>query len=142
MIIWFILLACLILIPIAYFLGRKIGEKKKDEEWVEKLPQQRKEAIAKSRAVLSGQFSEQLAPFLPRFDYAPTECKFIGKPIDFLVFKGLDEKDISEVVFVEVKSGESRLSPVEKNLKKAIEEKRVSWKEYRIPKEVTEKRKE
>jgi len=34
----------------------------------------------KSRAVLGGQFSEQLAPFLPDFKYLPTECRFVGKP--------------------------------------------------------------
>jgi len=99
-----------------------------------------KEAIMQSRAVLGGQFSEQLAPFLPNFDNLPTECRFIGKPIDFIVFKGMDEKKINEVVFVEVKSGNARTSPVEKSLKDTIENKRVRWEEYRIPDELTKKK--
>lgn len=94
----------------------------------------------KSRAVLGGQFSEQLAPYLPNFKYLPTECKFLGKPIDFLVFKGMDEKKIDEVVFVEVKSGNAKLNQHEKNLKETIEKKRVRWVEYRIPKELTDKK--
>lgn len=91
----------------------------------------RQDAIKKSRAVLTGQFSEQLAPLLPGFPGKPTEARFIGKPIDFLIFKGLDEKSVEEVLFVEVKTGQSRLNSVERSLRTAIEEKRVRWVEYR-----------
>ncbi|GAH57636.1 unnamed protein product, partial [marine sediment metagenome] len=59
-----------------------------------------------------------------------------GKPIDLIVFKGMDEKDINEVVFVEVKSGKAKLSPVEKKLKDTIKNKKVRWEEYRIPEEL------
>ncbi len=52
----------------------------------------------------------------------------------------MDEKKIEEVVFVEVKSGKARLSEQEKNLKEAIEKKRVRFEEYRIPEELTKKR--
>ena len=89
--------------------------------------------------MLGGQFSEQLAPFLPDFKYLPTECRFMGKPVDLLVFKGMDEKKIEEVVFVEVKSGKAKTSPVEKSLKETIEKKKVRWEEYRIPDELTKK---
>ncbi|HLC63192.1 MAG TPA: Holliday junction resolvase-like protein, partial [Candidatus Nanoarchaeia archaeon] len=109
--------------------------------WQDQIQEQRKDAIQKSRAVIGGQFSEQLAPYLPNFQYLPTECKFIGKPIDFIVFKGMDEKNIQEVIFVEVKSGNSKLNQHEKNLKETIDNKRVTWVEYRVPEEVT-KRKE
>ena len=94
----------------------------------------------KSRAVLSGMFSEQLAPYLPDFNFKPTEVRFLGKPVDFIVFKGIDGKEINEIVFVEVKSGKSQLSKVEKSLKKTIENKKVSWEEYRIPEDLTRKR--
>lgn len=137
----FILIIVIILfligLAIAYFLGYKNGAFKKHKEWEAELPIHRRDAVLKSRAVLSGQFSEQLAPFLPDFDFKPTECRFIGKPIDFLVFKGMDEKDIKEIVFVEVKSGDSKLSRVEKKLKDVVKNKKVRWEEYRIPKEVT-----
>ncbi|MFH1503159.1 MAG: Holliday junction resolvase-like protein [Candidatus Diapherotrites archaeon] len=131
------LIVFLIGLIIAYWLGHKAGAFKKHREWEEALPEHRKEAIMKSRAVLGGQFSEQLAPYLPNFNYSPTECRFLGKPIDFLVFKGMDGKEIEEVIFVEVKSGKSKLSLQEKNLKDTIEKKRVRWMEYRIPGELT-----
>lgn len=124
---------------IAFFIGQKIGEYKKHKEWQEALPDYRADAIMKSRAVLGGQFSEQLAPYLPDFKYLPTECKFMGKPIDFIVFKGMDNKEISEVVFVEVKSGKAKLNQHELNLKETIDNKRVKWVEYRIPEGLTKK---
>jgi len=125
------------LIIIAYVLGKKTGEFRRDKFWEAEMPVHRKDAILKSRAVLGGYFSEQLAPFLPDFKYLPTECRFVGKPIDFLVFKGMDNKNIEEVVFVEVKSGNAKLSPTERKLKQAIQNKKVKWKEYRVPLELT-----
>lgn len=130
----------LIGLAIAYWVGYKTGAFRKQKYWEAELPGHRKDAIMKSRAVLGGQFSEQLAPYLPDFEYLPTECRFVGKPIDFLVFKGMDKKEIEEVVFVEVKSGKSKLSQSEKKLKKAIDEKKVSWREYRIPEDITKRK--
>ena len=128
-----------ILLVIAFLIGHKIGVFRRDRYWEGELPGHRKDAIERSRAVLGGQFSEQLAPFLPDFKYLPTECRFMGKPVDLLVFKGMDEKKIEEVVFVEVKSGKSKTSPVEKSLKEAVEKKKVRWEEYRIPDDLTKK---
>ena len=81
-------------------------------------------------------FSEQLAPFLSNFNFKSTECKFLGNPVDFIVFKGLDNKKVDEIIFVEVKSGKAKLSNVEKSLKEAIENKKVRWEEYRVPEEI------
>ena len=123
----------LIVLYIGFLIGKHISKKQHEE----KVPEIRENAIKQSRAVLSGQFSEQIAPYLPGFPFKPTEARFIGKPVDFIVFKGMDEKKIDEVVFVEVKSGQSHLSKVEKSLKETIQNKKVSWHEYKIPEEVT-----
>lgn len=92
----------------------------------------REDAIKKSRAVLGGKFTEQLAPYLPGFKYDPTEARFLGTPIDFIVFKGMAESEPEEIVFVEVKTGKSKLSEREKKLRETIENKRVRWEEYRF----------
>lgn len=124
---------------IAYWIGYKTGAFRRNKYWEEELPSHRKNAILKSRAILGGQFSEQLAPYLPDFEYLPTECRFVGKPIDFLVFKGMDKKEIDEIIFVEVKSGKAKLSSSERKLKDAIDKKKVRWVEYRIPEDLTKK---
>ena len=125
----------IIIFYIGYRIGKIIERKKADDE----TPEIRQEAIKQSRAVLAGQFSEQISPYLPDFGHKPTEARFIGKPVDFIVFKGMDEKNIEEVVFVEVKSGQSKLSGVQKSLKSAVENKKVSWHEYKVPENVTGK---
>jgi predicted Holliday junction resolvase-like endonuclease len=135
-----LILVFLVGLIIAYWLGNKIGKFKTNKYWEKEIPNYRKDAIMKSRAVLGGQFSEQLAPYLPNFEYLPTECKFLGKPIDFVVFKGMDNKKIEEIIFVEVKSGNSKLNAHEKNLKDTINKKKVKWVEYRIPEELTSKK--
>lgn len=122
--------------------GYLFGKYVTDNKWKDKLKDIRQTAIKKSRAVIAGQFAEQLSPFLPDFPHLPTEAKFIGKPIDFVIFKGYDKREIEEVVFVEVKSGKSRLSPIERNLRDVIHDKKVRWIEYRVPEELTKGREE
>jgi predicted Holliday junction resolvase-like endonuclease len=137
-----LLLILLVGIAVAYYIGYRSGAFQRNAYWESQLPEHRREAIEKSRAVLGGQFSEQLAPFLPNFPYSPTECRFLGKPVDLMVFEGMDEKKINEIAFVEIKSGKSNLSPVQKSLKEAVEKKKVVWKEYRIPDELMKKKEE
>lgn len=129
----FLIIAIIFLIIGAYF-GVKLGIAKTNRMWEKEVPSIRKDATTRSRAVLEGQFTEQLAPYLPDFPYAPTEARFIGKPIDFIVFKGMEHKNINEVIFVEVKTGNSKLSTTERNLRETILKGNVSWEEYRIPK--------
>lgn len=127
-----IIIGAVALILIGYFLGRKLGYIQAQRNMPDIIKMAREDATKRSKSVLSGQFSEQLAPYFPDFPYSPTEIRFIGKPIDFIVFKGMDEKDINEVVFVEVKSGKSQLSTQERHLRDAIKNKNVEWEEYRI----------
>jgi predicted Holliday junction resolvase-like endonuclease len=91
----------------------------------------RADTARRQRAVVGGQVSEQLAPYFPDFPFSPSEARFIGKPVDFLVFVGMDRKHIEKVVFVEVKTGSGRLSSQERLLREAIDAGRVEWLTYR-----------
>ncbi|MEK6978192.1 MAG: Holliday junction resolvase-like protein [Candidatus Hydrothermarchaeota archaeon] len=126
-------LGVVILIFIGYLLGRKLGYLQAQKELPDIIKAESEKSVKQSRAVLGGQFLEQLAPYLPDFPYSPTEVRFIGKPIDFIVFKGMDNKHIEEVVFVEVKTGKSSLSPPERILRDVINDKKVKWEEYKAP---------
>ena len=134
-----LIIVFLIGLTVAYWIGSKSGASRKHREWELELPNHRKDAIMKSRAVLGGHFTENLAPYLPDFPFLPTECRFVGKPVDFIVFKGMDNKKIEEIAFVEVKSGNSKLSDQEKNLKETIDKKKVKFVEYRISEGLTDK---
>lgn len=122
------LLIVVVALVVGYFIGRFVAGKR-FLEWEKKI---REDAVKRSRSVLKGQFSEQLAPYLPGFVWSPNEARFIGKPIDFIIFKGLDDKNVEEIIFLEVKTGNSRLNSAERSLKKVVDEKRVRWEELRI----------
>ncbi len=96
--------------------------------WEEEREKAVKEAIAQSRAVLGGKFVEQLAPYLPEFKYDPTEARFIGSPIDLIVFPGLASGDPEEIVIMEIKTGKTgQLTPQERKIRKLIEDGMVRW---------------
>lgn len=97
------------------------------------LKKERQDAIKRSRAVLGGQMVEQVSPYLPGFPCNPADARFIGKPIDFIGFSGLTEKNcVDEVLLIEVKTGESKLSDREKEIKNAVKEGRVRYVEYKF----------
>lgn len=94
----------------------------------------RRDAIRRSLAVVTGKVSEQLVPHFPQFPFAPRDARFLGSPVDFVVFDGLSEGEgaVRRVVFVEVKTGEARLSPRERGVREAIERGAVEWMELRV----------
>ncbi|GAB4442142.1 MAG: hypothetical protein OHK0011_24550 [Turneriella sp.] len=87
--------------------------------------------------MIGGTFSEQPAAYLPDFPFDPTEARFIGKPVDFVVFRGLSAGVVGEVVFVKVQSGKSRLNRNESSIWNAVTTGRVSFFEYRAPAGIT-----
>ena len=133
----FYILVIIIFSIASFFIGYYISKLIHHQKFQSQIPTLRQEAISKSRSVLAGQFSEQLSPFLPEFPFNPKEVRFIGNPIDFVAFKGINNKNISEVAFIEIKSGNSKLSPIQQQIKDLIKHGKVSWHEYRIPEELT-----
>lgn len=127
----FIFAAILVCITIFIF-GIFIGNLIQKTDLNKVLKKERKDAVKRSRAVLTGQISEQLAPFFPEFPANPNEIRFIGKPIDFIAFNGSSTGEISEITFIEIKSGNSTLSKIERSLKDAVKNGKVKYIEYRI----------
>lgn len=80
----------------------------------------------KSSEVRLGQIAENFAPLIQQFPYNPKRARFIGYPIDLVVFED------NEIIFVEVKTGESRLNPNQKKVKELVEAGAITWKEIRL----------
>lgn len=98
-----------------------------------------KRSVNTSRAVLKGKMAEQLAPIMPEFQYLPSDAKFLGDPVDYVVFDGYTDfrdgdgsaEDI-EVVLIDIKSGGARLTKGQQAIEKAIKEGRVRFETIRI----------
>lgn len=103
------------------------------------LAEAKKRSVNTSRAVLKGKMAEQLAPIMPEFQYLPSDAKFLGDPIDYVVFDGYsafrdDEgaaEDI-EIVLIDIKSGGARLTKGQQAIAQAIREGRVRFETIRI----------
>jgi predicted Holliday junction resolvase-like endonuclease len=88
----------------------------------------RSDALARSRAGLKGRIGEQLAPLLVEFAYAPADARFLGNPIDYVIFDGYTEvkerqaDQLRRIVFLDVKKGPSAsLSYEELRIRDCIE---------------------
>ena len=93
----------------------------------------RRDVLERSRAVLKGRIGEQLTPLLPMFKHEPADARFIGSPVDYVIFDGHSEGEPRRVIFVDVKTGKSAaLSPIQRKLKQVIERKRVQWETIHI----------
>lgn len=92
----------------------------------------RADAIKRSTAVVAGQVTEHLIPHMGLFPYNPKDARFLGAPVDLIVFEGMSEGDVRQVIFLEVKTNSSTLSTRERRIRDAIVEGRVAWQELRI----------
>lgn len=103
------------------------------------LVQAQKRSVNTSRAVLKGKMAEQMAPIMPEFNYLPSDAKFLGDPIDYIVFDGYTDfrdgdgaaEDI-EVVLIDIKSGGARLTKGQMAIAHAIQNGRVRFETIRI----------
>ena len=98
-----------------------------------------KRSVNTSRAVLKGKMAEQFAPILPEFRYLPSDAKFLGDPVDYVVFDGYTNfrdgdgtVDDIEVILLDIKSGGARLSKGQQAIAQAVREGRIRFETLRI----------
>lgn len=110
-----------------------------DVELTQKIKDAQKRSNNMQRNVLKGQIGEQFTPFIADFPYNPSDCRFLGEPIDYMIFQnlhacseGLANIEDVQIVIAEVKTGSARLNTRQKIIKQAIENGQVSFKELRI----------
>lgn len=120
-------------LAVGFLAGRAVTRRTMELDFRDREREIRQDSVDRSRATLSGQFLEKLAPHLPDFPYDPTDVRFLGTPVDYVVFDGLAEGDLQEIVFLEVKSGRSTLRSSQRRVRDAVEAGAVRWDVYRIP---------
>ena len=93
----------------------------------------REDAVLRSQAITAGKVHEQLIPYLPIFPYNPKDVRFLGSPVDLVVFDGLAEGCVQRIVFIEVKTGGAGLTARERSVRDAVKNYDVEWAELRVP---------
>lgn len=114
--------------------GRKLSDKLNEDikAFPKKIKDEVKLALDKQRNVIKGQLSEQLTPFMKGFPYSPSDLKFFGNGFDYICVSNMTEAretdtSIDEIIFIDIKTGKSRLSNIQKKIRDAIVEGRVYW---------------
>lgn len=93
----------------------------------------RQSSLTASRSAIKGSVSEQLLPLLPGLKYSPGDMRFIGAPIDYIIFDGYDEAketggQINAIIIADVKRGNrAKLSPIQLKIKQAVDAGNVRW---------------
>jgi len=113
---------------------RQMAERHREE-----VSEVRTATVNQSRAVLKGKMAEQVAPLLPGFAYWPADARFLGDPVDYVIFDGYsackdnhtDGGDI-EVVILDIKRGQASLTREQRRIAEAVAEGRVRFEVVRV----------
>ena len=97
----------------------------------------RENAVQRSLAVTAGKVHEQLVPYLPEFGFNPKDARFLGSPVDLVIFDGLAAGAVRRVVFLEVKTGGAALTTRERQVREVIDAREVVWAELRLNRSAT-----
>ena len=92
----------------------------------------RDDAVQRSQAITAGKVHEQVVPYLPGFPYNPKDIRFLGSPVDFVVFDGLADGQVERIIFLEVKTGGAGLTSRERSVRNAVQAREVEWLEVRV----------
>lgn len=115
-------------------LDKKIKLIEKDHAKELKLAQKsaREDALKRSRAIIRGQATEHLAPFVMK-DTNPKDCRFMGNPVDYILFHGLSDvadgvgDKVKSIKFIDIKTGSSNLNKVQRRIRDCIKEGNVTF---------------
>lgn len=137
MILEFIIIILFVIVIYLWFKNREwqIKFEQRVKERLEKEEQRiRQDAIERSARTLSGKTLEKLVPFLEDFPYDAHDIRWLGDPVDLVIFDGYssNREEPKQIIFCEVKSGESELTKSQKKIKELVEKKRVRWDEFRV----------
>jgi len=84
-------------------------------------------SLRRQRATITGQTVERVAPLLTQWPFNPRDAVHVNFGIDYLVFEGYSEEDVTQITFVEVKTGHSDLSKRQRQIRNAIRQGRVKY---------------
>jgi predicted Holliday junction resolvase-like endonuclease len=100
----------------------------KEREIDDRITEIRADAAKRSRAALLGSLMEQVGPLLPGFNYDVNDLRALWDPVDFVAFKGIGiDRKVDSIAFIDIKTGQARLSSVQKSIKEAVEAGKVSF---------------
>lgn len=89
-------------------------------------------SLKRSKEVRIGLAEENMLMYHEDFNYDGGDFRALGSPIDGMIFVGSVQDEVTEIVLMEVKTGNSRLSKKQKQIKDLVKAGKVRFEEFRI----------
>jgi predicted Holliday junction resolvase-like endonuclease len=102
------------------------------EQMSDIIKEERADAIKSSKEIVRGKTVEQIAPLLPNFPYDPADTRFLGSPLDIIIFDGLTAGCVNRLIFADIKTGQAQLTEKQKQIKRCVDAAAVEFQTIRI----------
>ena len=104
------------------------------EEKFEKIAEKlREDSVKRGRKEAEKRFNQVINPAFRSLKLDPFDIKPILNPVDFLVFKGMNQKDsINQIVFLSKVCDNPSLNALRAQVKNSVQEKRYDWQVARV----------
>lgn len=87
-----------------------------------------KEFKKRSGRTRVGTTVEQMVPFVKELPFDPSDMRILsGGPVDYVVFDGLCDGELKELVFLDVKTGKARMNDAQKQVQRCADLGRVRF---------------
>ena len=83
-----------------------------------------------TRAINAGFILEKLVLTFDSFPFKHEECRPMFDPIDYIVFEGLAQGEVKGISFIDIKTGNAKLTEGQKQIKQTISDKNVKFRTY------------
>ena len=109
---------------------RMNGLEEKVNEFSEKESMVREEAAKRAQAQVPKLIKKSLSDHIVSLKYNPYDIKPINHPIDLVVYDGMSDGDVKDVIFLHSKN--KAMQELHKSIHNAVENKEYDWKVVRI----------
>lgn len=87
--------------------------------------------LTSTKAINIGFIAERLVPATNSFRFNHNDCRSTGgDPIDYVIYEGLNEGQVNFIHFVDVKTGDARLTKRQEEIKKVVKDRNVKFRTY------------
>ncbi|RNJ80398.1 MAG: hypothetical protein D9C04_01565 [Nitrosopumilus sp. B06] len=73
---------------------------------------------------------EKTLPAHGNLELKMSDSRFLGEPIDLILFDGLSKNRVDKITFIEIKTGAGRLNDHQKQTRDAINDHKVEWRYF------------
>src|SRR5260221_4343300 len=115
-------------VALAKIAERKATLRAERQELRERKRRMTEAAQVTAESVNLGKILEKIAPSFEDFGYPTRDCRVLWEPIDYVIFSGLSRRAVVDsITFLEVKSGDARLTAKQRDIANAVEQGRVEF---------------